>query len=507
MAFEPKLKPEESPFRFIDESAVNSRVASRAGSRDFLESDNDLIDENCKGSIGKGEKGRRHGRNISCRTAFYVLVVLLSSIIAGINAGLLAPALLDLSAQVNASVYDTSKVFIWRGGASILASVVFGLLLDCLHYPLVLAITLLIQGGSVIASGWWKNLLGMCALQGLAGFCNGGLCTGNIMLGLRLFGKKSKEMIQAVNVAFLFGLGIIPFIVEPFVSQISNKYNQETNSTKCPIKYFNISSNTSGISQPQESRIPYAFFITGLLTSLLFIPFSILFCLSEFQILRRKKGVIDKKPGERKDDSWNVYKAFSLFFISCLLALGGSFDYSFSALFMHVLVNHLCWDKELSTIVLGVYQMSKVIFNFFSIFAVRCIKPSKLVLIDFLIMLPSAGILTLALERWPFIPWLCSVLFAFGMSNLYSSLMSFEDTGLPKSGKVAGVYNIAVCTGMMIMPPIAALILADFGMFMFKLTYLAIVSLFFVFYLAVKIVLYFQNRKYRLIRTVKDANS
>lgn len=82
MAFEPKLKPEESPFRFIDESAVNSRIASRAGSRDFLESDNDLIDENCKDSVLKAEKGEKRKRNFTCRTIFYVLIVLFSSIIA-----------------------------------------------------------------------------------------------------------------------------------------------------------------------------------------------------------------------------------------------------------------------------------------------------------------------------------------------------------------------------------------------------------------------------------------
>lgn len=388
-----------------------------------------------------------------------------------------------------------------------MASVIFGLLLDCLHYSIVFSVVLIIQGGSVIASGWWKNLLGMCALQGLAGFCNGGLCTGNIMLGLSLFGKKSKEMIQAVNVAFLFGLGIIPFIVEPFVSQTSGKYHVDKNATNCPIKSMNNSSNGSVSNKFEETRIPYAFLIVGLLTGILFIPFAILFCLSEFQVLRRKNSKVGKQASGKNDDSWSVYKGFTLFFISCLLALGGSFDYSFSALFMPALVNYMCWDKELSTIVLGVYQMSKVIFNFFSIFAVRCVRPSKLVLIDFLVMLPTAGILTLALERWTFIPWLCSVLFAFGMSNLYSSLMSFENTGLPKTGMVAGVYNIAICTGMMIMPPITAMILDDFGMFMFKLTFLAIISLFFVFYVAVKIVLYFQNRVYRLVRTEKDANS
>ena len=196
------------------------------------------------------------------------------------------------------------------------------------------------------------------------------------------------------------------------------------------------------------SRIQFAYLIIGALLLLNSVLFLILYCYdrhrSDYSSLLQSKD-----PQDRQEVLCCRIVILVLMFFFFLAYIG--METTFGGLLMTFAVSEIHWSKDQGAIVTAIFWGSLAAGRGFSIFIANCCKPPTMLIIDLILLIIGALMLSFGL-KFEFVVWLGTLAVGFGMSSIFPTSISWMEQYYRMTGKSIAVLVMGSALGQMIVP-------------------------------------------------------
>ncbi|XP_055957890.1 sodium-dependent glucose transporter 1-like isoform X2 [Patella vulgata] len=311
---------------------------------------------------------------------------------------------------------------------------------------------------------FWAN---SCFMSGLD-------TAGNARL-ISLWGEKEgRPYMQAASFAFAFGGVISPLLTAPFLApkpeEISNNSLSIgfTAGTTTLLDYnitndnSTLGNNITTVAEPIETKLIYAYIISGIVTLLSAIPFMVIYCRYKSQKMKRnqhKKKDEDELP---RDLPWNFFimavVVLNLFYLTYCAV-----EDTFASYLMTFVVMQLNWSKAKGTQVNAVFWAAFAVGRFTGIFVIRCFRPGVMIFIFLAsLILNLTGFLLCSHYQIHIGIWIFAICIGLSMSVIFPTGFTWAHENLLNvNGKVSSIILIGASTGTMINPIIMGYLMEE----------------------------------------------
>ncbi|KAK6192282.1 hypothetical protein SNE40_003778 [Patella caerulea] len=400
----------------------------------------------------------------------------------GIQIGQRGPSFLDVQLITNTNVEKASTFFTAGSVGYLCGSLISGVLYDRLNKRLLLGLILVFMAVTVA-------VLPLCSPYGLmlvifwANSCfMGGMDTAGNALLVSLWGEEEgRPYMQAGHFAFAFGGVVSPLMTAPFLApnteEISNNSSSTTftrpsslvhNTTTLPstavlnttLLDYNITntnstlgSNITTIAEPVETKLIYAYIISGIVTLLSAIPFMVIYCRYKSRKMKRNQPKKKDEDGLPRDLPWN-YFILAVVLLNLFYVTYCAVEDTFAAYLLTFVVMQLKWSKAKGTQVTSVFWAAFAVGRFLGIFVIRCLRPAVILFIfPACIILSLTGFLLCSHYQIHIGIWIFAILVGLSLSVVFPTGFTWAQENLLNiNGKVTSIILIGASTGTMINP-------------------------------------------------------
>ncbi|XP_055957892.1 sodium-dependent glucose transporter 1-like isoform X3 [Patella vulgata] len=279
---------------------------------------------------------------------------------------------------------------------------------------------------------------------------------------------------QAASFAFAFGGVISPLLTAPFLApkpeEISNNSLSIgfTAGTTTLLDYnitndnSTLGNNITTVAEPIETKLIYAYIISGIVTLLSAIPFMVIYCRYKSQKMKRnqhKKKDEDELP---RDLPWNFFimavVVLNLFYLTYCAV-----EDTFASYLMTFVVMQLNWSKAKGTQVNAVFWAAFAVGRFTGIFVIRCFRPGVMIFIFLAsLILNLTGFLLCSHYQIHIGIWIFAICIGLSMSVIFPTGFTWAHENLLNvNGKVSSIILIGASTGTMINPIIMGYLMEE----------------------------------------------
>ncbi|XP_055957635.1 sodium-dependent glucose transporter 1A-like [Patella vulgata] len=413
-------------------------------------------------------------QSISVSFAFWCL---------GFQGGQRGPSFLDIQLITNTNVEKASTFFTAASVGYLSGSLISGILYDRFNKTLLLGLCVILMAITVA-------VLPLCSPYGLMlvifwsnSFFMGGLDAGGNAHLVSIWGEdEGRPYMQAAHFAFAFGGVISPLVTAPFL--VPNTEETSTNSSSTTFTEvttmpstvvlnttlldYNITNdnstlgnNITTIAEPVETKLIYAYIISGIVTLLSAIPFMVIYCRYKSQKIKRNEPKKDENRPIR-DLPWKYYilaiVLLNVFYVAYCVV-----ENSFAAYLMTFVVMELKWSKAKGTQITSAFWAAFAVSRFSGIFIIRCLRPVVMLFICIAgLIISFSGFLLCSHYKIHTGVWICTVLVGFSMSVVFPTGFTWGHENLLNiTGKVASLILVAASAGTVINPVIIGYLMEE----------------------------------------------
>ncbi len=288
---------------------------------------------------------------------------------------------------------------------------------------------------------------------------------------------------QGFHCTFGIGTFVAPWIAKPFISRIGPVGDNNTatepnttriNSTAASIHGTISTSNGVPVLQVENtSGLNRTYLIVGA-----YIFVSSLFFVLIYFIDRRSTRNDPTKQGKTKNSGITTEKNSEMkspepIWYRCPMLVLGFFRFFFyvgleitsASLLMTFAVKGMGWDKAtgvaLTACFRGVFSVGRGSSIILAIF----ITPTKMVILNLILINAGLGVLSVFLNYHPLILWIFISLAGFGMGSFYGASMSWADKYMNMTGKSGTLFIFGAWMGLFIIPALTGYLFDNVGPF------------------------------------------
>ncbi|KAK6192297.1 hypothetical protein SNE40_003789 [Patella caerulea] len=386
----------------------------------------------------------------------------------GFQGGQRGPSFLDIQLITNTNVEKASTFFTAGSVGYLSGSFISGVLYDRFNKVLLLGLCIILLAITV-------SVLPLCSTYGLMlvifwanSFFMGGLDAGGNAHLVSMWGEDGGgTYMQAAHFAFAFGGVVSPQITAPF---LASKAGDETTtfsslylpSTVITSDNSTLSNNITTIAEPVETKLIYAYIISGIVTVQSAIPFMVIYCRYKSQKMKRNQLKKKQENGSIRDLPWKYYILaiilLNLFYVTYCVA-----ENSFAAYLMTFVVMQLKWSKTKGTQITSVFWAAFAVSRFTGIFIIRCLRPVIMLFICITgLVLSFAGFLLCSHYQIHIGIWIFTVLVGLSMSVVFPTGFTWAHGNLLNiTGKVTSLILVASSAGTVINPIIIGYLMEE----------------------------------------------
>ncbi|XP_069132718.1 sodium-dependent glucose transporter 1-like [Argopecten irradians] len=196
------------------------------------------------------------------------------------------------------------------------------------------------------------------------------------------------------------------------------------------------------------SKIQFSYTIIAALLLVNAIIFLVLFCHD------KGKGDLDLMAQREKENyvqnscvRLTILLVMFLFFLSYI-----GMETTYGGLIMTFTVEYMDWNKNQGAIVTAIFWGSLAAGRGFSIFIAGCCKPHCMLIIDLLMVIGGATMLSFVVNKYSFILWLGTLFLGLGMSSIFPTGLAWTEQYFRMTGKSTAVLVTGSALGQMIIP-------------------------------------------------------
>ncbi|XP_050409319.2 sodium-dependent glucose transporter 1-like, partial [Patella vulgata] len=306
---------------------------------------------------------------------------------------------------------------------------------------------------------------------------------GNARL-ISLWGEKEgRPYMQAASFAFAFGGVISPLLTAPFLAPKPEEISTNSSSigftagTTLPstlvlntaLLEYNITNdnstlenNITTIAEPIETKLIYAYIISGIVTLLSAIPFMVIYCRYKSQKMKRNQPKKQDEDGLPRDLPWK-FCIMAVVLLNLFYLTYCAVEDTFTAYLMTFVVMQLNWSKAKGTQVNAVFWASFAVGRFSGIGVIRCFRPAVLIFVFLAsLILSLTGFLLCSHYQIHVGIWIFAICIGLSMSVIYPTGFTWaQENLLNVNGKVTSIILIGASTGTMINPIIMGHLMED----------------------------------------------
>ncbi|KAK6192311.1 hypothetical protein SNE40_003800 [Patella caerulea] len=402
----------------------------------------------------------------------------------GFQGGQRGPSFLDIQLITNTNVEKASTFFTAASVGNLCGSLIGGILYDRFNKTLLLGLCVIFMAVTVA-------VLPLCSPYGLmlvifwtnSYFMSGLNAGGNAHL-VSLWGEdEGRPYMQAAHFTFAFGGVVSPLVTAPFlvpnteetsINLSSSTFTDVTtlsstvvlNTTLLDYNITNdnetLGRNITTIAEPVETKLIYAYIISGIVTLLSAIPFMVIYCRYKSRKMNRKDHKMQEENGLTKDLPWKYYilavVLLLLFYVAYCVV-----ENSFEAYLMTFVVMELKWSKGKGTQITSVYWAAFAVSRFLGIFIIRCLRPAVMLFICISGLTLSFTCFLLCSHFQIHIGiWICAVLVGLSMSVVFPTGFTWAQENLLNiTGKITSLILVAASAGTVINPVIIGYLMEE----------------------------------------------
>lgn len=193
----------------------------------------------------------------------------------GLHSAAFGPSLIDLMIQVGTTIDKITHILPTRAFGNMIGSTVCGFILPHLDHQVVLIVSMLIMSLSMFFIPLCSQLWPLYAIMVVNGFGGGLLVNAGNCFVIHKWGKENSPFMQLAHFCFGFGAFASPFIIEPFLRDISG--SDLTENTPATISNTTESAvqKKPAIVDPSTLHLKWAYFIIGGLSMFFWMLFVI----------------------------------------------------------------------------------------------------------------------------------------------------------------------------------------------------------------------------------------
>ncbi|XP_050408583.1 sodium-dependent glucose transporter 1A [Patella vulgata] len=433
---------------------------------------------------------------------FRTVAILFGFVTHGIVFSQRGPSFLDLQLITDTDVEKASTYFTATAVGYMSGSFAGGVLFDRFNSVILLFLPMFGLSLSVI-------VIPLCSYYGLmltmmfvsAVFMGWYDTAGNADV-VATWGAEGHSYIQIMNFMFAVGGLIAPLITEPFLSypaddsmdsssvipptessNTSFTFPVLTNTSSFP-EGFNNYSDVKHVDSSGETRLIYAYIISGLLTFHASLPFFVLFLNDKMHKKMNKKLKSKDTERPRKRDLPLTYFILTIVFINAIYFFDCAVEDTFSGYLLTFVVMQLKWNKSQGSLVTSVYWGSFAVLRFIGIFLIRCLTPVKwLFIFTSALTVSLFGFFLCAKYELHIGVWLFTALVGASISIIFATGLNWiEQSVLRLTGKVLSSIIIAGACGSMLNPLIIGHLMQELTPMWFCYLFLIEIVLYFLFF-------------------------
>ncbi|KAK6192412.1 hypothetical protein SNE40_003881 [Patella caerulea] len=404
----------------------------------------------------------------------------------GFQVGQRGPSFLDIQLITNTNVEKASTFFTAGSVGYLCGSLISGVLYDRFNKTLLLALCVILMAVTV-------GVLPLCSPYGLMLFiswanaiCMGGMDTGGNAHLVSLWGNdEGRPYMQAVHFSFAFGGVISPLVTAPFLvpnteeTPINSSSPAFTDVTTLPLTVvlnttlldYNITNdnstlgnNITTIAEPVETKLIYAYIISGIVTLLSAIPFIVIYCRYKSQKMKRNQPKKKDENAPIRDLPWKYY-IMAIILLNLFYLMYCAVEDTFAAYLLTFVVMELKWNKGQGTQITSVYWAAFAVSRFSGIFIIRCLRPVVMLFTCIAgLIICLIGFLLCSHFQIHIGIWIFTVLVGLSMSVIFPTGFSWAQENLLQiTGKITSFILIAASAGTMTNPIIMGYLMEEFS--------------------------------------------
>ncbi|XP_060565973.1 sodium-dependent glucose transporter 1A-like [Ruditapes philippinarum] len=397
---------------------------------------------------------------------------------------LFGPTFPDLRLITGENLETASWLVTITASGFLIGSGVTGLMYDK-YDKLVLVIGSIIGTAvTMVAVPWCTYFWLMMVVKCISGMFAAGVDTGGNAEIVNIWGADAAPYMQAIHFCFSIGGAIAPFIAEPFLAtQIESSTNDSTISVEnSSLEYkhthesvhllnsslgLHVQENSSvllGVTAEEnvtgtkvhafgETSVQYSYLITGILTLITVIPFSMMLCLRPKDVAKTEAVTEKRDPTNFKELPLPV-RVVILTCLSLLIIIYCGTDDTYAGFLMTFVLTELHWTKSEGSLASSLHWACFGVARLGCIFLVRFVKTSKLMIIfGILAVLSFTGLLLSTLYGIKPLIWIFIGCPGISLSFIFPAMFTWTNENIVVvSGKMSAMFLMSASTGVMLFP-------------------------------------------------------
>ncbi|XP_067652353.1 sodium-dependent glucose transporter 1A-like [Haliotis asinina] len=368
-----------------------------------------------------------------------------SFIVIGICNAQTGPALLDLQLITNTNTQQSAVFFTGASVGSMCGSLSFGFLFGRFNKHLLMFLILLGAAVAVAVLPLCTPYILMVFMHGVVSFFRAGHVTcGNTDL-IRTWEAERRVFVQILHFCFALGGTLSPLITEPFLAyRTSSNNTREGDNSSIPLS--NICVNNSDFVDNgdcdivvTETKVEYAYLITGILFLVASLTFLIQRCCHKSQSADTQKSTTGYANLEKPLPM--VYIFGTMIFVVLIFIFLVAVESCLASFLLTFVVKQLNWTKTSGARLTSVFWACYAAMRFATIFFTDRVPPFVLILVTSITMLLSAvGLMMSSLYDNEIGVWACVALGGLSLASQFpSTMMWLEESILRLSSRIVSI--------------------------------------------------------------------
>ncbi len=270
--------------------------------------------------------------------------------------------------------------------------------------------------------------------------------------------------------AYTLGIGTASLIALPLLWQRQvdgrpSKTSRVNNGHHCTVQDNATSSETSGEEVTQVQAAYFVVALTGFLLA------GIVLCLpptrhfeatSDEGTFKESSQQTQEKTISKQYASWHWNSVCLCFMI--FTAMFGGIEITFTGLMITYSYHFLAYRKQEAIIMSALYQFTKLVFSLLSMLLSTKIPEGVILCFNVIVVTGTSGYLLGTISCDGHISlWISTTLLAIGNSSLFPCCLTWMGQKHRLWRKLAKLFNLSFCTGVMILPYLTAHLLVTYG--------------------------------------------
>ncbi|XP_063773213.1 sodium-dependent glucose transporter 1 [Pseudophryne corroboree] len=375
--------------------------------------------------VPSGQRGKGGGSSCVGLRCLVTSVLCAAFLGLGMAISVLGPTFHDLAVNVNSTVGNISYIFVGRSLGYLSGSILAGVLFDRMNQILLLAISMFMTCGGLLALPWCKKAVLVTGIMCLVGTSMGFLDTGGNVVILNTWGDEAGPHVQALHFSFALGAVLAPILAK-IIPEILPQTSDESLDLSLGIK---------------KSMLSYIVIATYILLVSLFL--FILYCKSPAPQSDTKNS--DDKVQTAKYHNALIFLLFLFFFFYVGAEVAyGSYIFTYATTVVGMDENEAA---GLNSIFWGLFAALRGMAICFA----TCLYPGTMLLLS-VIGCTVSSLYLLLFSKNRIVLWVGSALYGASMATTFPSGFSWAQQYTTLGGKSVSLFVIGAALGEMAIP-------------------------------------------------------